>query len=117
MKQSTRLFYAIVLSAALSVGAVSPALSAETIKMGFVFSMTGGAAAYGATQKEGAELAVQQINSAADGLKIAPVFEDDASVPQQGTNVYNKLINGDKVAVIRNGAWRQQHRGRNHRDR
>jgi branched-chain amino acid transport system substrate-binding protein len=100
MKQSTRLFYAIVLSAALSVGAVSPALSAETIKMGFVFSMTGGAAAYGATQKEGAELAVQQINSAADGLKIAPVFEDDASVPQQGTNVYNKLINGDKVAVI-----------------
>ncbi len=33
-------------------------------------------------------------------MKIAPVFEDDASVPQQGTNVYNKLINGDKVAVI-----------------
>jgi branched-chain amino acid transport system substrate-binding protein len=69
--------------------------------MGFVFSMTGGAAAYGATQKEGAELAVEQINAAAGGgLKIAPVFEDDASVPQQGTNVYNKLINGDKVAVI-----------------
>jgi branched-chain amino acid transport system substrate-binding protein len=100
MKQSTRLLYAVVLSAALSVVAVIPAFSAETIKMGFVFSMTGGAAAYGATQKEGAELAVQQINSAADGLKIAPVFEDDASVPQQGTNVYNKLINGDKVAVI-----------------
>jgi branched-chain amino acid transport system substrate-binding protein len=69
--------------------------------MGFVFSMTGGAAAYGATQKEGAELAVQQINAASgSGLKIVPVFEDDASVPQQGTNVYNKLINGDKVAVI-----------------
>ena len=28
------------------------------------------------------------------------MFEDDASVPQQGTNVYNKLINGDKVAAI-----------------
>lgn len=69
--------------------------------MGLVFSMTGGAAAYGATQKEGAELAVEQINAAAGGgLKIAPIFEDDASVPQQGTNVYNKLINGDKVVVV-----------------
>jgi len=101
MKHFSRLLFAAVVSAAFVAAAVSPAFSAETIKMGFVFSMTGGAAAYGATQKEGAELAVAQINAAAGGgLKIAPIFEDDASVPQQGTNVYNKLINGDKVAVV-----------------
>jgi len=101
MKQFRRLLFAAAVSAAFVVAAVGPALSAETIKMGFVFSMTGGAAAYGATQKEGAELAVGQINAAAGGgLKIVPIFEDDASVPQQGTNVYNKLINGDKVAVV-----------------
>ena len=34
------------------------------------------------------------------GLQIVAIFEDDASVPQQGTNVFNKLINGDKVAII-----------------
>jgi branched-chain amino acid transport system substrate-binding protein len=69
--------------------------------MGFVFSMTGGAAVYGASQKEGAQLAVDQINAAAgSGLQIVPIFEDDASVPQQGINVYNKLINGDKVTMI-----------------
>ena len=69
--------------------------------MGFVFSMTGGAAVYGASQKEGASLAVDQINAAAGcGLQIAAIFEDDASVPQQGTNVFNKLINGDKVYII-----------------
>ena len=101
MKQFSRLLFAAAVSAAFVAAAVSPAFSAETIKMGFVFSMTGGAAAYGATQKEGAELAVEQVNAAAGGgLKIAPIFEDDASVPQQGTNVYNKLINGDKVAVV-----------------
>ncbi len=101
MKRISRLMYATVLAAAFSIAAVSPVFSADALKMGFVFSMTGGAAAYGATQKEGAELAVEQINAAAGGgLKIAPIFEDDASVPQQGTNVYNKLINGDKVAVI-----------------
>jgi len=101
MKPFSRLLFAAAVSVAFVAAAVSPAFSAETIKMGFVFSMTGGAAAYGATQKEGAELAVEQINAAAGGgLKIAPIFEDDASVPQQGTNVYNKLINGDKVAVV-----------------
>ena len=34
------------------------------------------------------------------GCRSLPIFEDDASVPQQGTNVFNKLINGDKVAMI-----------------
>ena len=32
--------------------------------------------------------------------KIDAVFDDDASVPQQGINVFNKFINADKVAVI-----------------
>jgi branched-chain amino acid transport system substrate-binding protein len=78
----------------------TPAFSAA-FKMGFVFSMTGGAAVYGASQKEGASLAVDEINaSAGNGLKISAIFEDDASVPQQGTNVFNKLINGDKVSII-----------------
>jgi branched-chain amino acid transport system substrate-binding protein len=101
MKRFRRWLYATAVAAAVSTAAVSPVFAADSLKMGFVFSMTGGAAAYGATQKEGADLAVQQINAAAgSGMKIVPVFEDDASVPQQGTNVYNKLINGDKVAVI-----------------
>jgi branched-chain amino acid transport system substrate-binding protein len=71
-------------------------------KVGFALSMTGGGAAYGATQKNGIQLAVDEINAAAgpEGLKIVPVFEDDASLPQQGINVFNKFINADKVALI-----------------
>ena len=83
---------------------ITPAFSAatKTIKIGFAFSMTGGAAVYGTSQKEGTRLAIDQINAAAgsSGLQIVPIWEDDASVPQQGTNVFNKLINGDKVSLI-----------------
>ena len=101
MKRFNRLMFAAAVCVAFATAGVHPAFSAETIKMGFVFSMTGGAAVYGASQKEGAQLAVDQINAAAGGgPTIAPIFEDDASVPQQGTNVYNKLINGDKVAIV-----------------
>lgn len=100
MKLLGRTLVGVVISMFLLSAIATPALSAD-IKMGFVFSMTGGAAVYGASQKEGASLAVDQINAAAgSGLKITPVFEDDASVPQQGTNVFNKLINGDKVSMI-----------------
>jgi len=96
-----RSLIAVVMSVFLLSVVATPASSAG-FKMGFVFSMTGGAAVYGASQKEGAGLAVDQINAAAgsSGLQIIPVFEDDASVPQQGTNVFNKLINGDKVSII-----------------
>lgn len=88
----------------LTSGPLCPEASAaaKEAKIGFALSMTGGAAAYGATQKKGAELAVDQINAAAgaEGLKIDAIFEDDASVPQQGINVFNKFINADKVAMI-----------------
>ena len=69
-------------------------------KIGLAFSMTGAAAGYGSTQKNGVQLAVDEINAASDGLKLIPIFEDDASTPQQGINVFNKFINADKVSII-----------------
>jgi branched-chain amino acid transport system substrate-binding protein len=76
--------------------------AAKEAKIGFAFSMTGAAAAYGATQKNGAQLAVDEINAAAgpNGVKIDAIFDDDASTPQQGINVFNKFINADKVSAI-----------------
>ncbi len=96
----TTFFLATIL---ISAQLCTPAFAApKTVKIGFALSMTGGAAAYGATQKKGAELAVDEINAAAGatGIKIVPIFEDDASVPQQGINVFQKFINADKVAII-----------------
>jgi len=71
-------------------------------KIGLAFSMTGAAAGYGSAQKNGVQLAVDEINAAAGagGLKLIPVFDDDASTPQQGINVFNKFINADKVSII-----------------
>jgi branched-chain amino acid transport system substrate-binding protein len=91
-----------IIALAMALG-TAPALAAtKEVKIGFAFSMTGGAAAYGATQKNGAQLAIDEINAAAgpDGIKIVGVFDDDASVPQQGVNVFNKFINADKVSII-----------------
>ena len=71
MKSISRflLFFTMaVLAVTLTAG---QALCAGKLKVGFVFSMTGGAASYGASQKEGAQLAIAQINAAAgSGMQI-----------------------------------------------
>lgn len=86
----------------ITMDAGSAAAAGKEAKIGLAFSMTGAAAGYGSTQKNGVQLAVDEINAAAgaDGLKLIPIFEDDASTPQQGINVFNKFINADKVSLI-----------------
>jgi branched-chain amino acid transport system substrate-binding protein len=107
MHCGTKLNRSIVGVALMTVFAMAavgvPAYGAgKEVKLGFALSMTGGAAVYGETQKNGAQLAIDEINAAAGqgGIKVVPIFDDDASQPQQGINVFNKFINADHVAMI-----------------
>ncbi len=78
------------------------ASAAESVKIGAAFSQTGAAAVYGATQKAGITLAVDELNArdALRGLKLEVLIEDDASSKEQGINVFQRFINRDKVAAI-----------------
>ena len=77
------------------------ALSGE-IPVGFVFSMTGAGGPYGPSQKNGIELAVEEINASGmlGGATIRPIVEDDASKPEQAIQVFTKLITQDQVVAI-----------------
>ncbi|MFH1034431.1 MAG: ABC transporter substrate-binding protein [Pseudomonadota bacterium] len=100
-KGIVRLIPLALTALALTAWGLPSAAQASEAKIGCAFSMTGGAAAYGATQKNGASLAMEQINAAAaGGLKLTLLFDDDASTPQQGINVFQKFINADKVSMI-----------------
>jgi branched-chain amino acid transport system substrate-binding protein len=72
------------------------------IPVGFVYSMTGAGGPYGPSQKNGSTLAIDEINNGnlLGGAKIKPIFEDDASKPEQAVQVFTKLINDDKVVAI-----------------
>ena len=82
--------------------ASAPVALSGTAKIGAVFSQTGPAAQYGATQKNGLQLAVDEINGsrALGDAKIELVFEDDASDKAPGINAFQKLINQDRVLAI-----------------
>ena len=91
----------LFVAAALLAGAVAHAQE-RTVKIGAALSMTGAAAVYGATQKNGVALAVEQLNAAkaVPGVKLEAVVEDDGSVKEQGINVFQRFINQYKVNAI-----------------
>lgn len=68
-----------------------------TIKIGGIGPLTGSAAVYGIATKQGAEIAIAEIN-ALGGLQLELNFQDDEGDPEKAVNAYNNL--SDKVQVI-----------------
>ena len=60
------------------------------IKIGGIGPLTGGAAIYGQAAKNGAEIAVEEVN-AKGGLQFELQFEDDENDAEKAVNAYNKL--------------------------
>ena len=79
---------------------VSSGASAEAgaLKIGGIGPLTGGAAVYGIATKQGAEIAVQEIN-AKGGLQLALDFQDDENDPEKAINAYNAL-KGNGMQVV-----------------
>lgn len=93
---------AATVSAAATKPAAGAGAASGTVKIGVAFSLSGPASVYGTTQKNGAQLAEEEINKGGvlPDLKLQLIIEDDAGTPDQGINVFKKLINQDKVAAI-----------------
>jgi branched-chain amino acid transport system substrate-binding protein len=73
-----------------------------SLRIGAALSMTGAAATYGQSQKNGLEAATEEVNgsNSLQGVKIELLVEDDATSKEQGINVFQRFINTDKVSVI-----------------
>jgi branched-chain amino acid transport system substrate-binding protein len=73
-----------------------------TIKIGLDFELTGAEASFGNSAYQGAQLAVDELNSNGGvlGKKIELVKADNASKADEATRVAQKLIDKDKVDAI-----------------
>ena len=95
------------LSSALVVALAAPAsYAADTIKVGGIHPHSDWGAAEGHYIKNGAEIAVERINSQGgiNGKKIELIMEDGRNDPADSLNAAQKLISRDKVSVYF-GAW------------
>lgn len=75
------------------------------IKLGWVGPLTGDVSSVGTVDKQGAELAIKEINEAGgiNGRPLEMVYEDGACDAKTASNAGNKLINIDKVVAIVGG--------------
>ena len=64
---------------------------AAVLKIGSSGPLTGGASIYGVAVKQGAEIAVAEINEANPDLQIEFKMEDDEADGEKAVNAYNKL--------------------------
>lgn len=100
MKKTT---LALLLSAAAAISSAGLAKAETPVKIGIVQATSGGSAAlYGVMQKNGAELAIDEINASGKlgDFKLVGIHQDDAGDRGQSVNIVQRFINQDKVSVI-----------------
>ena len=86
---------------ALTVALASPALAADTIKIGVQGAHSGDLASYGVPSLNAAKIVIDEANAKGgiNGKKIELVAQDDQCKPELSTNAATKLIS-DKVRMV-----------------
>ena len=74
----------------------------KTFKLGYDLELSGAVAAYGNAGKNGANLAVDEINKAGgiDGKQVTVISKDNKSDNAEAATVVSNLINNDKVNAV-----------------
>jgi branched-chain amino acid transport system substrate-binding protein len=79
-----------------------PALAQDTVKIGFMYVLSGRGAVFGQVAKQGAELAIQNINSSGgvNGKNVVGIFEDDEGKPERAVELAKRFVQKDHVDAI-----------------
>lgn len=74
----------------------------EPIKIGAVLSLTGDAAPWGETAKNGISLAAKKINGEGgiNGRQVSVIFEDARTSGKDAVSAFNKLVHTDRVSGV-----------------
>jgi len=90
------------LLALLSCTKATDAPSSDEIVIGEFGSLTGTAATFGTSSRDGIDMALDEVNKAGGvlGKKIRVIVEDDQTKPEEAQTVVTKLISKDHVVAI-----------------
>jgi branched-chain amino acid transport system substrate-binding protein len=82
------------------VGAALPAHAQSNVKIGFVTTFSGPAAAAGGDMRDAFELALDHLDRKMAGRDVLMIYEDDGLKAEQGQQKTAKLIESDKVDFL-----------------
>ena len=94
----------IVLATAISALMAAPAM-AESVKIGFMTTLSGGAGVIGKQQQNAVNLAMEHKANTLGGFDAEVIFVDDQRKPDVAKQLANRLIKSDRVDVIAGVIW------------
>ncbi|MGY9021825.1 MAG: ABC transporter substrate-binding protein [Rhodobacterales bacterium] len=96
-----------IITAIMTVGFFvnAGAVYAETIKIGYMTTLSGGAGIIGKQMKNAVELAMEHKGGKLGGMDAEVIFVDDQRKPDVAKQLANKLIKSEKVDVIGGIIW------------
>ncbi|MGL5615451.1 MAG: ABC transporter substrate-binding protein [Sarcina sp.] len=99
---SVAMIAVLAMGGLVSCGGEKQTSGVEEIKIGTIAPLTGKVSSFGQSAKEGIELAEKQINEdgGVNGKKVKFLIEDDQGDQNVALNVFNKLVDQNKVNVI-----------------
>jgi branched-chain amino acid transport system substrate-binding protein len=93
-------FFALTVLIVVSMSGCVRGDSDETLKVGAILSLSGGAAAYGGDADKGARLAVELLRESDPNFKIDYLSQDDQSNQIEAARLARTLIDAERVHVI-----------------
>ena len=94
-----------LLGATAALALMSSPSFADSIKIGFVTTLTTGAAIIGEDMRKAVDLAVDHIGGKMGPLDVEIVYEDDEFNPQKGKQKTEKLVKRDDVDIVAGYIW------------
>ena len=89
----------------LALMLISQVIFAETVKIGFVTTLTGGAGAIGNDMRDAVELALDHLGRKMGGADVEMFYEDDTFKPAVGKQKTEKLVKKEKVHFVGGYIW------------
>lgn len=103
MLQTFKPLFLLTLALALLAGCRSA--ENKPLPIGVIVPLTGDAASYGESSRQGIDLAIQEINEASgvNGRPLRAIYEDSQAQPREGVNAAQRLITVQGVPAIIGG--------------
>ena len=92
-------------AAALALAVAPAAAQQKTVKIGFIGTFSGPAAALGNDMRNSFEVGLDHAGRKLGGLPVEVIYEDDQIKPEVGVQKTQKLIESDKVDFLVGYIW------------
>ncbi len=94
-----------LLAGLLAVFAAGPAAAAETVKIGFITSLSGPAGVIGKHMKDSVELALDHLGRKVGGLDVEVIYGDDQRKPDVGKQLADEMLKKHRVHFVSGIIW------------